>query len=158
MATSAQQSYAESKVLSADPLELIEILYEAALESVNRARQYLRKGDIPSRSNQISQCCAILVELSLAVRPEPDPALAQNLIELYDYMQRRVLDAHMQQADAPLAEVAKLLATLLDGWSKCRAQIAPTASELPEAPEAPVLAAVGRFEEPPVYVSQGWIA
>ncbi|HVX67180.1 MAG TPA: flagellar export chaperone FliS [Bryobacteraceae bacterium] len=158
MATSAYQTYAESKVLSADPLELIEILYEAALESVNRARQYLRDGDIPARSNQISHCCAILVELSQAVRPEPDPALAQNLIELYDYMQRRVLDAHMQQADAPLAEVGKLLSTLLEGWSKCRAEVAPTASELPEMPEGRALAAAGRFDEPPAYVSQGWTA
>jgi flagellar secretion chaperone FliS len=155
MATSAQQVYAESRVLSADPLELVQILYEAAIESVNSARKYLREGNIPARSNEISQACAVLVELSLAVRPEPDAALAQNLIELYDYMQRRVLEAHMKQADAPLAEVSKLLATLLEGWSKIRAEAAPPASELPEAP---AFAAAGRFDEPATYVSQGWTA
>ena len=45
--------------------------------------------------------------------------IAGNLIELYYYMQRRLLEANIQQTDNPLAEVDKLLRTVLEGWQSC---------------------------------------
>jgi flagellar protein FliS len=147
-------------------MELVQILYDAALESVNQARQYLRQGDIPGRTKEVSRSCAILLELTMSVRQDVDPTLGRNLIELYDYMQRRVLDAHIQQADAPLAEVGQLLVTLQEGWTQCRAQLgrAETAAPAVEPPAAPVapVARVTRvtsaFDEPVLHESQVWTA
>ncbi|HBY61333.1 MAG TPA: flagellar export chaperone FliS, partial [Solibacterales bacterium] len=44
-------------------------------------------------------------------------------IELYDYMQRRLLEANARQEDAPLAEVERLLSTVRDGWEECRSSV-----------------------------------
>ncbi len=153
MATSAYEAYAESRILSADPLELIQILYETALEAVNAARGHLREGDIAARSKQITRACAILVELSISVRQDVDSAMSQNLIELYDYMQRRLLEANMQQVDPPLAEAGKLLGTLLDAWIQCRKSIAP-----PEVEMAAASAGTNRWEEPAEAVHELWTA
>jgi|YNPBryunderm2012_1023409.scaffolds.fasta_scaffold00056_34 flagellar protein FliS len=130
----AHDAYLESAVLSADPLELIRILYGAALEAVGNARRCLAEGDILGRSRHITRTHAILTELSLTLNHEAGGEIARRLAELYDYMQRRLLDAHTTQRDEPLAEVASLLAVLLEGWRNCRpaTQSGPAMDVLPE--------------------------
>jgi len=146
MATSTHDAYLESRILSADPIELIQILYEATLGAVEQARRYLQEGDIAARSREISQACAILAELAISVKHDTDPSLAANLVELYDYMQRRLIEANVNQTEAPLAEVSKLLSTLLEGWRGCR----PAPDATPAEPPA--------CEEQLEYVGQSWTA
>ncbi len=114
-------TYFEDTITSADPMEMVRMLYRGAIDAVEKARHHLRAGDIASRSAEITKAGAILAHLSFSVKPEADPLLAGNLVELYDYMQRRLLRANLEQADAPLAEVAGLLATLLEAWMQCEA-------------------------------------
>jgi len=120
MATGAVEAYLESEVFSADPIELVQLLYRAALESVGSARRALLLGDVAARSKQISRAMAIVTELMLSVDRAAGGPLAHNLIELYDYIGRRLIVANVEQTEAPLEEVARLLATLLEGWMNCR--------------------------------------
>src|SRR5271157_4837412 len=112
-------TYLESGVMSADPVELVRMLYRGGIEAVEKARQHLREGDIAARSAQLTKAGAILAHLTFSVNRDADPALGRNLVELYDYMQRRLLRGNLEQADRPLAEVSRLLSTLLDAWVEC---------------------------------------
>ncbi len=118
MATNPYNTYLEATVLSADPIELVRILYRSAIESVRDARIHLAAREIGARSRSISKAVAVLIELSSCVKSDADPRLARNLVELYDYMQRRLLRANLDQADAPLAEVAGLLDNLSEAWER----------------------------------------
>lgn len=109
-------AYLENRVMTATPEELVKMLYEAAIEAVGRARRHLKEGDIAARTRQITRAQAIYAELAASLNHEVAPQLARRLSELYDYMIRRLTDAQMHQDDAPLAEVSRLTATLLDGW------------------------------------------
>jgi len=121
MATNAQEAYLESRILSADPLELVEILYQTAYRAVETARRCLRQGDIAGRTKEINRAIGALAELASALDRQAAGELGRNLAGLYDYMQRRVIEAHVEQTEPPLAEVSRLLATLLEGWSAlCR--------------------------------------
>ncbi len=146
MSFQAYEAYLESKILSADPVELIRILYQAALEAVYSARRCLQAGDILGRSRQISRAHAILTELALSINHEAGGSLSRTLAELYDYMQRRLLEAHLQQSDPPLAEVASLLTTLLEGWRNCHPETEPAAAPV----QAPYL------EPATEYAAQSW--
>lgn len=112
----ASQSSLEVEVLQADPVELIQMLYRGALESIRGARESLAKGDAVARSRHISRASEIIAELMLSVNREQGGELATNLIELYDYMIHLVTLAHIEQKDKPLAEASQLLQTLLEGW------------------------------------------
>lgn len=112
-------TYFESSVLSAEPVELVRMLYRGAVEAVEKAREHLREGDIAARSAQITRAAAIIAHLTFSVDRNADPALGGNLVELYDYMQRRLLRGNLEQADSPLAEVSKLLSALLEAWTEC---------------------------------------
>ena len=128
MYQSSHDAYLESRVLSATPLELVHLLYRGAIEAVQDARHELAGGRIVERSRAISRACAILTELSAALNHQIGGELASRLGALYDYMQRRLLEANLQQSDPPLGEVLSLLATLEEAWAEISKPITEPAS------------------------------
>src|SRR5215471_21082000 len=104
MYQSSHEAFLESRVLSATPLELVHLLYRGAIEAVQDARHELAGGRIVERWRAISRACAILTELSAALNHQTGGELASRLGALYDYMQRRLLEANLQQSDPPLGE------------------------------------------------------
>jgi flagellar protein FliS len=116
--------YFEQTILNAEPIELIRMLYQRAISSVRDAREHLQHRRIARRSAAVMQAYLAIAELLAALRPEVAAELSERLRNLYFYMQQRLLDANMQQADQPLAEVLSLLKTLDEGWSGVAAQLA----------------------------------
>jgi len=124
----AYDAYLESRVLTADPIELVRVLYRGAIDMVEQARQALQSGNVPCRTRNINRTIEIITELALSLQRGEPGGVARNLADLYDYMQRRLLEAHFQQSDPPLQEVSGLLKTLLEGWERCRPEAAWDAS------------------------------
>src|SRR5712691_7648406 len=110
MANTAHDRYLEAEILNADPVKLVGILYRAA------ARRHLRNGEIRERSRKITKASEILNQLMLSLDHASGGDLSRNLVELYAYMQTRLIEANTRQIDAPLAEVEQLLVVLSDAW------------------------------------------
>lgn len=125
----ASPSSLECEVLQADSIGLIRLLYRGALESVRGAKEALAAGDPLERSRHISRATSILAELMLSVNREAGGELAANLIELYDYLIRLLVQAHTEQTEQPLLEAAKLLQTLLEAWDGIATPAAPPPAE-----------------------------
>lgn len=125
--------YLEQTILSADPIELIGMVYQRAIFCVRDAREQLRHKRIAKRSAAILGAYAALAELLAALRPEMAPELAGRLQSLYYYMQQRLLDANARQIDQPLAEVLNLLSTLAAAWSGVAAELSPNRESSSEA-------------------------
>jgi flagellar secretion chaperone FliS len=111
------EAYRESEILTADPIRLTELLYRGALDATRNARGYLRAGDIEARGRAISNASAILLELAAALDRDRGGEVSRNLAELYVYMLGRLSTAHIEQREEPLAEVERLIGTLLEAWS-----------------------------------------
>ena len=114
--------YEENQILGASPMDLVRILYGGAVRAVRQAREHLRTGDIAARSREIHKAQMIVVELANAVDRTQAADFGGRLVAVYDYMLRRLAEANVEQNDAPLAEAAKLLATLQEGWAACPAE------------------------------------
>src|ERR1043166_2646259 len=108
MYPNAYETYLEGRIASADPLELGKLLYQGASDAVRDARRYLEAGEISARSRAISKACEILTELTVSLDHAAGGEISSRLAQLYDYMQRRLLDANFRQADEPLVEVLGL--------------------------------------------------
>jgi len=117
MQYNGHDAYLESRILSADPLELVCLLYQAASGAVREARRHLAAGNIAARSRSITKACEIVLELSGSLNHAQGGAISQRLAQLYEYMVHRLVQANLQQSDEPLGEVLSLLATLSEGWS-----------------------------------------
>jgi len=138
LALDARLAYIENEILQADPIRLVQLLYRGAIEALGKARVHIEEADISARSRQITKTSEIINELTLSIDREKGGDLATNLVELYDYMQRRLQDANFRQDTEPLTEVERLLATLLEAWDQCApvAQFRPAATTAPEMPPA----------------------
>ncbi|HYW48834.1 MAG TPA: flagellar export chaperone FliS [Bryobacteraceae bacterium] len=112
----AREAYVESRILSAGPVELVRLLYQGAAGAVRDARRHLASGEIRERSCSISKAWEILTELAESLDYARGGEISGRLAQLYDYMRRRLTEAHLRQDDRALAEVQELLGTLAEAW------------------------------------------
>lgn len=131
-----REAYLQTHVLSADPMELVCLLYQHAIEAVKDARRHLAAGDIAGRAAAISKTIGILGELKSSLNREAGAAISSNLEQLYEYMMLRLTEANVRRQDKPLAEVESLLSTLGQAWQEARTR--PAATGAPAVPAAPV--------------------
>lgn len=129
---SAHETYLESTVLSADPVELIRILYRLAMERTTEAKTHLETGDIAARGRAISSASQAIAELARSLDFEAGGELSQRLAALYQYMQLRLVEANYHRTVEPLNEVLALLHTLSEAWAAVKPQ-----SPVPAGPPNP---------------------
>lgn len=113
----------ETQVSTATPHALILMLFDGAIDSVERARTCLGSKDIPGKLTAIKRADRIISE---GLRASLDPTtgqLAERLESLYDYMSRRLVVGNATNDTAVLGEVTGLLRELRGAW----AEIAPAA-------------------------------
>lgn len=146
MYTDPYQTYIEGSFSSSNPVRLVIALYEGAIDAVRRARTCFEQGDIWGRGQAVSRAVNILAELIASLDDSKGGELSGNLKRLYDYMQRRLLEAHAQKAKEPFDEVEKLLTDLLEAWTVVAEQ-----SAAPQAVEEVVPYTSAEPEEPLPY-------
>jgi flagellar secretion chaperone FliS len=129
-----QNAYLESRITTAEPLELVRLLYQAATGAARDARRDLAAGDIAARSRAISKAYAIMAQLAGSLDRERGGAIAERLAQLYDYIQRKLLEANFTQSDVPLAEVLALLAILGEAWDGVTSQTRPPEGSISAPP------------------------
>ncbi len=151
-----QQEYVTQRVQTASPLELIRILYETALQSVDEAVQALQAGDILKRGQAVTKTIGILSELQISLRYDVQKEYCSTLAGLYSYMQSQLIRAHSEQSESPLLEISRLLHTLLDGWTGAMENLA-TGNEGKQANAGPApdpYAPVATASEPNPYSAE----
>lgn len=156
------EAYLENRILTADPVELIQILYEHAIKFVQEARGALAAGDIVGRSKAISRTIGILGELEGSLDKEAGGSIGQNLAALYRYMRTRLTVANLKQEDGPLAEVETLMQTLGGAWKtigRGPANVQASDPMIPAEP-SPLETGDGRFmpEINSSYADHSWTA
>ena len=124
-----KDAYLDNRVLTANPLELIRMLYDAGIEAVQRARKELAAKDVRARSQAISRALGVLGELEAALDHSTGGEISRNLAGLYQYIRQRLVEANLRQIDQPLAEAESLLETLAEGWKKIQPEAGATAAE-----------------------------
>lgn len=115
-----QQTRAGGRVESADPHQLIGLLLDGAIERIAQARNFIQRGDVPAKGAAITRTVEIVGELRASLNHEAGGQLAQRLDALYDYINRRLLFAQLNDDEAALDECDKLLAQVRDGWAGIR--------------------------------------
>jgi flagellar protein FliS len=150
-----QAGYLDTRVLSADPLELVHILYQHTEQMVADARRHLANGNIAGRGHSITRAIAAVDQLDSSLDRVTGGPLVRNLAGLYTYMRGKLIMANATQQDAPLAEVERLLKTLGEAWSAIR----PAAQAESGNFAAPQRGFESLAAEPQMeYAGQGWSA
>jgi flagellar protein FliS len=113
---SVADQYLRTQVRSSAPLELVVLLYDAALRATATARDAMVKQDIRTRKTALSKAMAIINELQSVLDLDRGGTIAEDLDRLYTWINSRLLDAVVKQDAAPIDEVRRVLETLRSAW------------------------------------------
>jgi flagellar protein FliS len=109
------QNYQKINISTADPVRIIVLLYEGAIQNLNQTARLFGK-DNETASAKLARTLEIINYLRSALDHEKGGEVAFNLERLYDYMRDTLAEANTKRDTAKVQEVIKLLQTLLEGW------------------------------------------
>jgi flagellar secretion chaperone FliS len=108
--------YRETAIKTANPLQLVVMLYDAAICSIQEARTHMDQKNIAQRTKSINKCIAIISELQSCLDHKAGGEIASSLNRLYDYMKRNIFRASFEQSTQPLVEAEAVLDNLRSAW------------------------------------------
>jgi flagellar protein FliS len=120
----AQREYLESRILSAQPAELVEMLYQVSIQSLKKAIGYLKSGDAMARSREVTRAQDAVNELMAALDHSVGASFTQTLAALYAYIQQEILKGHTGPTEEAFHRAIGLLTTLQEGWQGVCADLA----------------------------------
>jgi len=127
-ATAYRDVNASTAIEGATPHRLVSLLYQSVASEIAAARGAIGRGDIGAKGRAISHAVRIVEEGLLApLDVVAGGALALNLRDLYQYIVHRMTIANLKTDDAALAECARLVEMLRDGWDAIADQVDPAA-------------------------------
>jgi flagellar protein FliS len=132
-------SYRQIAAQTAPPGQLVLMLYDGAIRFSERALSGFASSDPGERNmtinNNLLRATDIVRELNFCLNTDAGGQLAQTLRDLYDYMERRLLESNFKKNRAGVDEVVTHLKELRDAWAAMLAnqgQPQPEASARPE--------------------------
>lgn len=112
--SSVSQRYRQQDVLTANPLELVVMLYDGCIKQLKISALAIEDKNNERANDGMQQAQLILMELvnSLDLRY----SIGQDLMELYTFMLSRITAANAAKDAGMLGEVVGLLASLRESW------------------------------------------
>ena len=117
MVPNPYQQYQKNKIETADPKQLIFMLYDGALKHLKKGRLCLEKKDWEGTNNNLGKVQDIISELMGSLDLEAGE-LAENLFRLYEFMHYRLVQANIEKNLSYIDEVDGLLTSLRQTWQE----------------------------------------
>jgi len=111
-----KQVNVQASVENADPHTLIQMLFDGAIERLNMAKMHIKQNNIAMKGESISRAISIVDGLRSSLDMKKGGELAENLEALYDYMQRQLLKANLENNTKLIDEVLSLMGEIREGW------------------------------------------
>ncbi|BBQ83303.1 MULTISPECIES: flagellar export chaperone FliS [Enterobacteriaceae] len=117
------QAYAqigvESAVMSASQDQLVTMLFDGALSALIRARLFMQDGNQQGKGLSLSKAINIIDNgLKIGLDEDSRDELTQNLLSLYAYMVRRLLQANLHNDVSAVEEVEALMRNIAEAWKE----------------------------------------
>jgi flagellar protein FliS len=123
-------------VTGADSHRLVLMLLNGALSNIAIAKGSIERSDVSVKGEAIGNAISIVNGLRVSLDLKVGGELAENLDRLYDYMERRLLDANLHSDASILEEVSGLLHEIKEGWVAIPPEVRANPAGLSDAEES----------------------
>ena len=125
---SAAKAYGEvaiqSGIAASSPHKLIDMLFDGLIDSINKARGAIARGEIAEKGTAIGKAVRILEEgLKAGLNLEQGGELALNLRNLYDYCIIELTNANLKNDEQKLLEILKIIEPVSNAWKEIAPQV-----------------------------------
>ena len=126
------RSYRQIAILTAPPGQVVLMLYEGAIRSLERTLPGFALVD-PAEANMtihnnLQKAQDIIRELNYALNMEQGGECAVTLRQLYEYFDRRLWESNLQKNSKGVEEVILHVTELRDAWATMLANPSPSAA------------------------------
>lgn len=116
--STAASRYRGVQVATASPAQIVAMLYGGIIRFTSEADDAMGKNDRARAGERIGKAMAIVDELASTLDGSQAPELANNLMSLYDFCKRRMLEANLNQDRKALADVIAAVLPLKEAFSE----------------------------------------
>ena len=113
-----QQSYQQAQVETAPREQILLMLYDGAVKFLLLAKQGFKEKNIEKIHNNIVRAQSIITEFQATLDMENGGKFAQTLFSLYEYLNRKLIDANIKKREDYLDEVIRHISGLRDTWKE----------------------------------------
>ncbi|MDG5471615.1 flagellar export chaperone FliS [Jeotgalibacillus sp. ET6] len=107
-------AYQQNSVTTKSPGELTLMLYNGCIKFIQQAKLAIEDQNIEKRNESIQKAQKIIQEFMVTLNM--DIVVSQNMMVMYDYMNRRLMEANINHDRAILEEVEGMVTELRDTW------------------------------------------
>lgn len=112
----AYTAYKAASISNSKPEDLVMMLYTGLVRFIIQAQKAIEDNNIEKTHENITRAQDIIAELEASLNMEYE--ISHNLMLLYDYLYRRLVDANVKKDRAILDEVLKLAIEFRDTWGQ----------------------------------------
>jgi len=110
------QQYQQQSVMTASPGELVVMLYNGCIRFIKQAMECINNKDLVGAHTAIIRAQDIIVEFMSTLDMKYE--ISHNLLALYDYLHRRLVEANINKDVTMLEEVLTFVTELRDTWAE----------------------------------------
>ena len=110
------QSYQQNSVNTASPGELTLMLYNGCLKFITLAKKAITAGNVQDKNTNLIKAQNIIHEFMVTLNM--DIKVSDELMVMYDYIHRRLVEANVKSDLTILEEVEGLVRELRDTWKQ----------------------------------------
>jgi flagellar protein FliS len=110
------QSYQQNAINTASPGELTLMLYNGCLKFIHIAKLAITEKDVEKKNSNLQRAQNIIQELMVTLNTELE--VSKNMMALYDYLYRRLIEANIKSDAAILEEVEEFVTEFRDTWKQ----------------------------------------
>lgn len=112
----AYTAYKAASVANSKPEDLVMMLYNGLVRFIMQAQKAMEAKDIEKTHQNITRAQDIIAELEASLNMEYE--VSQNMMLLYDFMYRRLVDANVKKERTLLDEALELATQFRDTWAQ----------------------------------------
>lgn len=112
------KQYKKNQIETATPEQILIMLYDGAINFLNKARIAIEESDFERCQANLFSCEKILIEFMNTLDMEKGGELAQNLLALYKYLYNVLINVNISKDLNKLDEVLKHLKSLRETWQQ----------------------------------------
>ncbi|HAT6936520.1 TPA: flagellar export chaperone FliS [Legionella pneumophila] len=106
----------QTRIETASPHELIDLLLQGARSHIATAQGNIQRNQIKEKGEHIGKAISIIEGLKMSLNHDKGGEIAENLLQLYDYIQQILLKANLKNDEDLLAQSNMLLAEVHQAW------------------------------------------
>jgi len=114
----AYQKYKKVQAETANPGKLLLMLYQGCIKFLRLAKLSIENENIEDANNYIIRSQNIINELMNTLDMEKGGQIAENLYNLYEFMNSQLLEANIKKELEPVQVVENLMIELLDAFNQ----------------------------------------